>query len=653
MPPRSPVPPSCSPRTAAGSTTTCRTGAARSTAASTPTRWPTARGSAPTSPASPVVPRAPPGRRRLELRVGRRLDSFVVPFHPQLPQGHAVLRGHDRRHCELRAARQPARSTCWSADCSQVHGELVAPWVTRFAYPFRWFYSALNAADYFRAAAVHDGAPPDPRLAEAIKRTRRPPCRRHLAAGGAPPRTGVVRGRRAGRRAVQVAHVPRHARADMVGRCGPRLRQPGSRHWGLYLSAEIASVCPMETTATRSGRSASRSPRPTSTTCATGWPAPAGPTSCPASAGAAACRSSYLKELAEYWRTAYDWREQEAKLNEFPQFTTEIDGQNIHFLHVRSPEPDALPLIITHGWPGSVVEFMDVIGPLTDPRAHGGDPADAFHLLPRRSPASASPGRRGSRAGTLARIARAFAELMRRLGYDRYGAQGGDIGAGISPDAGRHRPRPRRRRPRQRAPCGFAVGPMPAELGAASPRPSRPALAAHASSSGRRRRATSRSSRTRPQTLAYALTDSPVGQLAWIVEKFKEWTDPAAELPEDAVDRDQLLTNVSVYWFTGTGGLLGAALLRGRASCGAAGARRSERADRGGGLRRGTSPSGASPSATTTSSTGRSSTAAATSPPWRCPTSWSATCASSSAACGEVLSSRRPLQCSAVPPARG
>ena len=145
----------------------------------------------------------------------------------------------------------------------------------------------------------------------------------------------------------------------------------------------------------------------------------------------------YLKELAEYWRTSYDWREWEARLNEFPQFTTTIDGQNIHFLHVRSPEPGAFPLILSHGWPGSVVEFLDVIGPLTDPRSHGGDPADAFHLVIPSLPGFGFSGPVREPGWDSFRIAGAFGELMGRLGYERYGAQGGDFGAFISPDLGR------------------------------------------------------------------------------------------------------------------------------------------------------------------------------------------------------------------------
>ena len=148
----------------------------------------------------------------------------------------------------------------------------------------------------------------------------------------------------------------------------------------------------------------------------------------------------YLKELAEYWRTTYDWREQEAKLNEYPQFTTTIDGQNIHFLHVRSPEPHALPLVVTHGWPGSFVEFLDMLEPLTDPRTHGGDPADAFHVVVPTLPGFGFSGPVTEAGWDTTRIARAWSELMRRLGYERYGAHGGDIGAAVSPELGRVAP---------------------------------------------------------------------------------------------------------------------------------------------------------------------------------------------------------------------
>ncbi len=148
----------------------------------------------------------------------------------------------------------------------------------------------------------------------------------------------------------------------------------------------------------------------------------------------------YMKELAAYWRDSYDWRTHEATINAFPQFTTTIDGANVHFLHIRSPEPDALPLILTHGWPGSVAEFLGIIGPLTDPRAHGGDPANAFHLVIPSIPGYGFSGPTHEAGWTTARVATAWASLMERLGYDRYGAQGGDWGAFISPELGRIAP---------------------------------------------------------------------------------------------------------------------------------------------------------------------------------------------------------------------
>src|SRR5262245_46028671 len=144
----------------------------------------------------------------------------------------------------------------------------------------------------------------------------------------------------------------------------------------------------------------------------------------------------YLRDLATHWRTEYDWRAEEASLNALPQFTTVIDGQTIHFLHVRSPEADALPLVVTHGFPGSVAEFLDVIGPLSDPRAHGGDPLDAFHLVVPALPGFGYSSPLHETGWTTARAAGAWAELMRRLGYQRYGAQGGDLGALLAPELG-------------------------------------------------------------------------------------------------------------------------------------------------------------------------------------------------------------------------
>jgi epoxide hydrolase len=259
---------------------------------------------------------------------------------------------------------------------------------------------------------------------------------------------------------------------------------------------------------------------------------------------------AYLQGLVDYWRTTYDWRTAEARLNRFPQFTTTIHGQTIHFLHVRSPEPDALPLIVTHGWPGSVVEFLTILEPLTNPAAHGADPADAFHVVAPSLPGFGFSGPTHEPGWDTRRVARAWAELMRRLGYERYGAQGGDTGAIVSPELGRI--------------DGDHVVGVHANGLTAFPAGDAGELAEL--TDGERARLARLQQRsqdgqgyailqsTRPQTLAYALADSPVGQLAWIVEKFKEWTDPAKELPEDAVDRDELLTNVTLYWLTNTGG---------------------------------------------------------------------------------------------------
>ena len=255
----------------------------------------------------------------------------------------------------------------------------------------------------------------------------------------------------------------------------------------------------------------------------------------------------YLKGLAEYWATAYDWRSQEAALNEFAQFTTVIDDQTVHFLHVRSPEPDALPLLITHGWPGSIAEFLDIISPLVDPAAHGGDPADAFHVIAPSIPGFGFSGPTHEAGWNTVRVARAWVELMRRLGYERYGAQGGDTGALVSPELGRIDPEHLAGIHVNNLltfPSGQLDNLSDADQGRLKLMQRwQNEMAGYASIQS-----------TRPQTLAYALTDSPVGQLAWIVEKFKEWTDPAAGLPEDAVDRDRLLTDVSIYWLTATAG---------------------------------------------------------------------------------------------------
>jgi hypothetical protein len=261
----------------------------------------------------------------------------------------------------------------------------------------------------------------------------------------------------------------------------------------------------------------------------------------------------YLRRLADYWRAGFDWRAQEARLNALPQFTTEIDGQTVHFLHVRSPEPAAMPLLVSHGYPSSVVEFLEVIGPLSDPRAHGGDPADAFHLVVPSLPGFGLSTPVREPGWDLARSSSALAELMGRLGYDRYGAHGGDIGAGVSGTLAATQPAHVVGVHTISDAMGVAVGeqfgyPIPDDLSQAD-------LARVEEQ--RRRWADMKGyldlMSTRPQTLAYSLTDSPAGQLAWIAQSFKEWTAASAELPEDAVDRDLLLANISIYWFTRSG----------------------------------------------------------------------------------------------------
>lgn len=260
--------------------------------------------------------------------------------------------------------------------------------------------------------------------------------------------------------------------------------------------------------------------------------------------------TGYLRDLAVYWAEKYDWRAHEAAINAHQQFTTTIDGVDLHFLHVRSAVADATPLMLLHGWPGSIVEFLDVIGPLTDPVAHGGDAADAFHVVIPSLPGYGLSGPLPAAGWTDGRAAAALAELMDRLGYDRYGVQGGDVSAFIAPLIGRTAP-DRVIGVHLNALVTFPTG-DPADMAALTE--------AERERLGRMKDWQDRSSAymqiqgTRPQTIAHALHDSPAGQLAWIVEKFQEWTDPAADLPEDAVDRDRILTDVSLYWYTGTAG---------------------------------------------------------------------------------------------------
>jgi epoxide hydrolase len=255
---------------------------------------------------------------------------------------------------------------------------------------------------------------------------------------------------------------------------------------------------------------------------------------------------SYLREVCRYWADGYDWRATERRLNLLPQFRTEIDGLGIHFLHVRSPHPEALPVVITHGWPGSIVEFLKVIGPLTDPTAHGGEAADAFHLVIPSLPGYGFSDKPAQPGWGVERIADAWAGLMARLGYRRYGAQGGDWGTSVSTSIAQQDP-------------GHVAGihlnpplapPDPATFDDLTER-ERAALASldHAAEweSGY-----SQQHATRPQTIGYALVDSPAALCAWIVEKFWAWTDHDGHL-ENVLTRDELLDNVMLYWLPGTG----------------------------------------------------------------------------------------------------
>jgi pimeloyl-ACP methyl ester carboxylesterase len=253
----------------------------------------------------------------------------------------------------------------------------------------------------------------------------------------------------------------------------------------------------------------------------------------------------WLRDLCRYWERGYDWRRLEARLNALPQFTTEVDGVDVHLLHVRSPRRDALPLVLTHGWPGSVVEFLDVLGPLADPAAHGGRAADAFHVVCPSLPGFGFSGRPTTPGWGVGRIADAWAALMTRLGYPRFAAQGGDWGAGVTmalaarhPDrlAGIHlnyaplvRPDPQATELTEQERAAVAHLTDHLEWGAG-----------YALQQG-----------TRPQTLGYGLLDSPAGQCAWIAEKYWAWTDHDGD-PTSALDRDRMLDNVSVYWHTRT-----------------------------------------------------------------------------------------------------
>ncbi|TWF80295.1 pimeloyl-ACP methyl ester carboxylesterase [Pseudonocardia hierapolitana] len=260
-----------------------------------------------------------------------------------------------------------------------------------------------------------------------------------------------------------------------------------------------------------------------------------------------------VQELARYWATDYDWRACEARLNALPQFTTEIDGVDIHFIHVRSPHENALPLIMTHGWPGSVIELLETVGPLTDPTAHGGTPEDAFHLVLPSLPGygfSSEPTELGWESG---RIARAWAELMDRLGYPRYVAQGGDVGADVTDAMGRQAPE---------GLLGIHVSLLAAALGLKDglPAESTQELAAHEAVNTFTMDGFGYflEQSTRPQTIGYSLLDSPIGLAAWMLDHDTDSYHKIARAfvggePVGNLTRDHILDNITLYWLTGTG----------------------------------------------------------------------------------------------------
>lgn len=260
---------------------------------------------------------------------------------------------------------------------------------------------------------------------------------------------------------------------------------------------------------------------------------------------------TYLRELIDYWRNEFDWREQESALNEFDQFITQIDGVDVHFIHQRSTHPDAMPLLLTHGWPGSIAEFRKIIGPLTQPELYGGDPADAFHVVAPSLPGFGFSGKPTERGYNPERMAHTLAALMQLLGYERYGAQGGDWGAIINRIhayhyadrlIGLH--------------SNFVLANPPADQALVDAVP-------EAEMSAREQRQAymlnevgyQQIQGTKPQSIGVGLNDSPAGLAAWIVEKFHGWSDIDRRLPagyglEEKFTKDEMLANISLYWFT-------------------------------------------------------------------------------------------------------
>ena len=258
---------------------------------------------------------------------------------------------------------------------------------------------------------------------------------------------------------------------------------------------------------------------------------------------------AYVRDVCDHWANGYDWRAREAALNRFDQFVTEIDGLDIHFVHQRSPHADATPLLLTHGWPGSIVEFHKVIEPLTDPTRHGGDAADAFHVVAPSLPGYGFSAKPTETGWGVERIGAAFATLMDRLGYERYVAQGGDWGSAITHVVGaldaEHC---------QAIHLTLAMGARPGDL--SDPTPEEARALQRADQHRKWGTGYSKQQSTRPQTLGYGLVDSPSAQAAWVIEKFWAWMDcgeGADRHPENVVERDELLDNVMLYWINGNG----------------------------------------------------------------------------------------------------
>jgi pimeloyl-ACP methyl ester carboxylesterase len=252
-----------------------------------------------------------------------------------------------------------------------------------------------------------------------------------------------------------------------------------------------------------------------------------------------------MKALTEYWRSGYDMRRLERRLNAVAQYRTKIDGLGIHFLHVPSKHPNALPIILTHGWPGSVVEFLKIIGPLTDPTANGGKADDAFHVVVPSLPGYGFSDKPAERGWGLPRIAKAWAVLMKRLGYASYVAQGGDWGAGVTTWMAKQHVEGLKA-VHLNLPILF---PPPIE---GEPSPEEKAALAKLAAYGSSGSAYARLQSTRPQTIGYSLSDSPAGQAAWIYEKLAQWSDPD-DGPEHQLTRDEILDNIMLYWLSNTG----------------------------------------------------------------------------------------------------